>query len=233
MPRRKRKLPGEFLTESEDSSIRRPKLIVLPGSSGSLSKNIADSLIPRLQQTYDVVIRTGRWKGWKTTSADNASSVLDLCPESRNKGAPYFILGNSFGNRVLCSLFVENAFEQSRKQLPAGIILCGYPLYSAKYENERVALLEAMPSGLPICCLSGSNDEFLHRSPPCGKKTGEILKGRVLFESVLDSMNTTVAPELHIIERGGHGVLDVAASKLEEAAEEVLRIIVDFTERLR
>ena len=85
-------------------------------------------------------------------------------------------MGNSFGNRVICELL-----DKLNKTIPnnlAGVILCGYPLYgdgaSEKAKEERVKQLSKFPKQVKLLLISGSKDEFLHRSY-LAKGTGKQL----------------------------------------------------------
>lgn len=228
---------------NESSSVsKKLTLVVLPGASGSLSKNMTSLMIPKLSKYFNVVVRTGKWQGWNPNSDENIRSVLDLCPPKgdHNDSSEYVILGNSFGNRVLCSLFVNEHFASSGVPAPRSVILCGYPMYGEKYTNERVSLFQSMPSGVRMCCISGSNDEFLHRSPPASSSSTKgtkvikdssisgIMKGETLYQFIIKSMNVNPEPSLHIIAGGGHGVIDVAKSKQDAAVSEVVNIIKKF-----
>jgi hypothetical protein len=206
-------------------SCQKTILIVLPGASGSLSKNMRTVMMPKLSQSFKVVVRTGKWRGWNPNSNENVSSVLDLCPKD---GSSYYILGNSFGNRVLCALYVGEHFASHHVPAPAGVIICGYPMYGEKYTEERVSAFLSMPSGVRMCCISGSNDVFLHRCPPKARASKAILKGESMYQFVIKSRNVRPEPVLHIIPGGGHGVIDVAKSKLENVTDEVLNIIEMF-----
>jgi len=208
------------------NSGRKPILVVLPGASGALSKSMATIMMPKLSKHFTVVVREGKWRGWNPNSDENVASILNVCPRD---GSDYFILGNSFGNRVLCSLFVNDHFAGRNVPSPRGVIMCGYPMYGEKYTNERVSLFQSLPSGVRVCCISGSNDEFLNRTPASVKDSKAILKGESLFQFIIKTMDGAgPEPELHIVPGGGHGVIDVPKSKQEGVVTRVLGIINKF-----
>ena len=194
----------------------KPVLILLPGASGSFTKSMVDCLIPKLELTFNVRTRPGKWKGWNPNSNENVHSVLKLCP----KDGIYYILGNSFGNHVLCSMIVNNSFAKADAFPPSKIILCGYPMYNDKCTNERVDLIKSLPKNTKVLCISGSNDNFLKHN---GSK-----QGKSLYETIISTMLCKDTTELHIVENGGHGVIDVKKSEMNIIVNKVFKWITDF-----
>jgi hypothetical protein len=192
----------------------KPILVVLPGASGKLSKSMSDNLIQKLHDLFDIRVREGKWVGWNPSGNINMKSVTDLCPTDDTK--PWYILGNSFGNRVICALCGSNKFVVP----PTKIVMCGYPMYGENGTAERVTLLQSVPSTNQIMFISGENDEFLQR--------GSQLKGKALFESVRKDMLCSSNTTLHMISSAGHGVVDVPKSKLLHTCEVVFNHIVNY-----
>jgi hypothetical protein len=66
---------------------KKPIMVVLPGSSSKLSKDMKEHLIPALEEAgFDVRVRPGKdegqpsWSGWDPKK--NATNVVrDLCPQ--------------------------------------------------------------------------------------------------------------------------------------------------------
>ena len=189
---------------------------MLPGASGELSKPMNDILIPILENSFEIRIRSGKWKGWNPNGKETVDEVLALCPK---EPCTYYILGHSFGNRVICSLFVNNHFVSNGLPAPAKVMLLGYPMYNDKGTEERVALLQSLPSDLKIMCISGANDEFLKK---------DARKGQELFESVIQTLPCKGSTTLHIIPGAGHGVIDVVKSKQVATAHTVVDLIVKY-----
>mmetsp|Transcript_7205 Transcript_7205/g.10718 ORF Transcript_7205/g.10718 Transcript_7205/m.10718 type:complete len:220 (+) Transcript_7205:81-740(+) len=194
----------------------RKILVILPGASGKLSKCMIDKLIPLLRNHYEVRILESKWKGWNPMSSSNIQKVLDICPSE----GVWYVLGNSFGCRVACSLYSSNSFVCP----PAKVILCGYPMYGPKGTEERVECIQSLPEGTEVLCISGSKDEFLGRGPD------RKLTGKSLYEHVIRGMPCRETTRVHILDGGGHGVLDVPSKLQSEAVNTVLQWIVNFTQ---
>ena len=192
----------------------KPVLIVLPGASGDLSKGMKEIMFPILEVNFEVRTRIGKWKGWNPNSKETVDQVLALCPK---KPSVYYILGHSFGNRVICSLFANDHFVANGISPPTKVILLGYPMYNEKGTDERVTLLQSVPSDLDIMCISGANDEFLKK---------DTLSGKELFESIINTLPCKETTSLHIIPGAGHGVIDVLKSKQTATVNTVVNLIL-------
>jgi len=194
----------------------KPVLVILPGASGSLTKPFKEILIPRLSTYFTIHTREGKWKSWTLTSKDNVDSVLSVCPKNNQD---WYIMGNSFGNRVICAMIKDNLFSIPPKK----IFLFGYPMYSDKGTDERVQLLRELPKNTcKILCVSGSNDEFLTRGS--GKTAQSV------YESIIAKLPCKDNIVLHILQGGKHGVIDVSKTKQEGAVTTVVKWINDFIE---
>ena len=225
-----KKARGGTHTEADNTSMKstdhvhldavcKPVLVILPGSSGKISKRMTEFINGFLSNHFSVRIREGRWKGWKPLGSENVETVLEHCPVD----GVWYALANSFGNRVLCEMYAADKFVNQ----PAGLILCGYPLYGEKCTPERVTTLQALPSHSKVLAISGSNDEFLSRAP-----RGESLVGVELLRSILDSLLCKQHTRFHVVPSGGHGVLDVPAKQVTTASTLVLQQILDFIETI-
>jgi len=194
----------------------KPLLIILPGSSGRLGRGMSSVFITDLSQYFSVRIREGKWRGWNPIGEANVQSVLDVCPPHNNTD-DWYILGNSFGNRVVCAMFSEGMFHAP----PKGLIMCGYPMYGPKCTDERVQLLQKLdlPEDRKLLCISGAKDEFLLRGGSDAQSVYEsVLKGTSLL------CNNQV--EVRILPGGKHGVLDHSNEKvLAEASVTVVNWI--------
>lgn len=200
----------------------KPLLVVLPGSSGHLSKGMSTVLLPALEEHFRVCVREGKWKGWSPVGEHNVQSVLDLSPTQGE--VDWYIMGNSFGNRVLCAMFVENLFPVP----PKSMIVCGYPMYGPNNTDERVDLLQQldMPAGKKLLCISGEKDEFLLRG---GRGNAQAVLSTVLGGVAAAAGRGAV--EAKVLKGGKHGVLDhTSPLALQEAADTVLGWILCFLE---
>jgi len=214
----KRPRDGEEEVESTPKAAKKTDmvLVVLPGAGGSLAKNMSELVLDKLQ-TRGLTIRRGNPLKWNTFAAghkDNVSAVLGLIPSN----VDFYIMGNSFGNRVICEML-------SKKLLPVrckGAILCGFPLYGDKDKNDRLVQLQAVPKDSNLMFISGTKDEFLNR---------EFLpiKGEALLRSVVKEMHLTGRHELHFVEGGKHDVPTTGSKKtLLDSASNVINLVVNF-----
>jgi hypothetical protein len=178
-----------------------------------------DSLMPLLAERYEVRVREGRWNISSPGASKNVSTVLEQCPTGDGDGE-WYILGNSFGNRVICSMLSDSLFPVP----PRKIVMCGYPMYSDKGTDERVKLLQALPVGSNVLCISGDRDGFLRKGPSGrSKSTAEV------YEAVIASLPCRAGVSLRMLPGGGHSVLDGAACGPADAAQTVLDWVTEFT----
>jgi hypothetical protein len=210
-------------SEQRKEEERKPLLVILPGSSGHLGKAMRSVFLASLSQHFEVRVRDGKWRGWNPVGEKNVQSVLDVSPSGAHE-YDWYILGNSFGNRVLCAMCTEGLFPTP----PRGLVMCGYPMYGPKGTDERVKLLQSLdlPVGTKLLCISGAKDEFLLRGGS---------DAQTVYDSVLGGM--TPARENHhqqqvevrILASGKHGVIDHSNEKVvEEASATVLNWILTF-----
>lgn len=206
-------------TSSSLTTKSKPILVVLPGSSGSLGKGMRTVFIPALEQYFDIRVREGKWKGWSPAGESNVNTVLEVCPDI-NFNDDWYILGNSFGNRVLCAMCLDdNRFPSP----PKGLIMCGYPMYGPKGTDERVNLLQEvmLSEEQKLLCISGAKDEFLLRKGQSATDAyAAVKKGMSLSGHQV---------EVKILPTGKHGVLDQAKEvALQEASGTVLGWIREY-----
>lgn len=194
-----------FLSKSEAidelTLVQKPVLVVLPGASGNITKNMKEFLSLKLEDIFEIRISEHKWNGWKTNSKENVALALNLCPKT---DIEWYILGNSFGNRVIASICENNLFPYPPKK----IIMFGYPLYGPNLNNERVNGLLQIPSNYEILFISGSNDEFINRKP-----VNINIIGKDLLESIINQMKCKNNIQLEIISDCNHGVVDGTKSK--------------------
>ena len=197
----------------------KPVLVVLPGSSGSLGKGVRNIFMRDLEEHFEVREREGKWKGWNPAGEANVKSVLDVAPQD---GTEWYLLGNSFGNRVICAMCTENLFTIP----PLGIIMCGYPMYGPNGSNERVEMLQSLslPDTTKLLCISGEKDDFLLRG---GKNASQV------YESVIRGMSNILEEQvdMFIIHKGKHGVFDQSGEKsvVEASSMAIGRILTFFS----
>jgi len=222
----KRKAEPEIIDVDEEqpaeakkkAKVSRPTLVVLPGASGSLSAAMNAALDKLASRHGFTIIRRDKvkWNTYAAKAPGNTTAVLEMCPTDKD----YFVLGNSFGNRVVCEMLKDDKFTPEMK----GAILCGFPLYGDKNVSDRVDQLRSIPEDANVMIISGTPDEFLHRS---------FLdkKGRDLMSQVFEEMNLERG-SLEFIENGVHdlpkckGKNAKADSVVGEA--KLLKLIVDF-----
>lgn len=167
-----------------------------------------------LKQAFEIRLRVGKWKNWNPCSQENLQSVKNICPIDDEN--PWYILGNSFGNRVICSLIETGLCS------PTKVIMLGYPLYGNKGTPERVNLFKTVPTGTHILCISGSNDTFLTSGPQVSMIGSEI------YQSIIDQSLCKETTILRIISTGGHGVVDGSEAKSTIACTTIVNWILDF-----
>ena len=198
---------------------RKPLLVVLPGASGCMGKGMSTVFIVALEKHFRVCVREGKWKGWNPAGDSNVQSVLDLCP-TEDIG-DWYIMGNSFGNRVLCAMFSGN--RSIFPCPPKGLVMFGYPMYGPRGTNERVNLLQELElnDDQNVLLISGEKDEFLLRK---GSKAADV------YAAVVKGMAIGCDQvEVKIVPGGKHGVLDHPKdSALLEASDTALSWVLNF-----
>ena len=148
--------------------VSKPILVVLPGSSGKIAREMKDLLSDSdICGKFELRIPPESGFGWNTrnpNSRGNSEKVCVLCDgDSEDSGSdgngqrPLYMMGNSFSNRVIAEMWsTEGAFK---KRTPARVMMCGYPLYSDNEKSDRVTSLKNLPVGAQICLVSGDHDE--------------------------------------------------------------------------
>eukprot|EP00696_Hemimastix_kukwesjijk_P008177 gnl/Hemi2/2034_TR728_c0_g1_i1.p1 gnl/Hemi2/2034_TR728_c0_g1~~gnl/Hemi2/2034_TR728_c0_g1_i1.p1 ORF type:complete len:268 (+),score=-15.45 gnl/Hemi2/2034_TR728_c0_g1_i1:56-805(+) len=188
----------------------KPLLVILPGAGGSLSKSFKEKILPQLSRHFQTRTREGKWKNWNLTNPDTVDSVLSHCPVS-SSSEPWYILGHSFGCRVILSMIVNNSFPVP----PAKVILTSYPMYGEKVSPERVELLQSVPQGHQILCLSGDKDEFLLR--------GSQKSAQEIYEEIITGMKCKDSVTLHLLPKAGHGLSEGGKKNEEDLVNSVVR----------
>lgn len=196
---------------SSSDTTPKPVLVLLPGASGSLSKAMKELLLPQLRRFFEVRLSEGKWQGWNPAS--QIDRVLQICPSSSE---PWYIMGNSFGNRVICAMFESACFPYP----PTAVVMCGYPMHSDKRTSERVEALQSLPSGTKVLFISGSDDDFLSRSP-------DGRRGQALLQHVTSSLPCADTATIHIVQGGKHGVIDGGKAAQARAVQDVLLWITE------
>jgi hypothetical protein len=176
-------------------------------------------MMPQLSEVFEVRLREGSWKGWNPLSRDNVQGVLDCCPIDDRE---WYILGNSFGNRVLCAMYSVGSFVAQ----PNGIILCGYPMWAKKGTEERVLTLQSLPPHCNVLCISGEKDTFLRSTTHQSTK----LTARAAYESIIETLPCRHNTVLCMVDKGGHGVIDVPKKELESVISSVIQWITKFVQ---
>lgn len=222
---KKRKANEDSPKESETPKVSQKKakkvgsethLVCLPGASVNLSAGILACLEKLRVQHGFTLHKTDKikWNTFAAKSPDNQNAVLALCPKDQD----FYVLGNSFGNRVICEMLKEGKFPSTCK----GFILCGFPLYGNKNAPDRVSQLKSIPRDSNVMVVSGTLDEFLHREF-CSKK------GKDLLSQVFNEMKLTKG-QLHFIENGVHDLPKCKGGKQCNVAGEarLLELVTAF-----
>ena len=209
---RDRDAGGPRTKRSRGGNNAKPIIVVLPGSSSNLTRDMAERLVPALLQVgFDIRIRPGsseggaRWSGWNPSS--NARAVVEdlgICPREAD-APPWYVLGCSFGNRVACSIVSDELTP-----VPPRLILTGYPMYGPGANNKeaRVEHIQGLPASAKVLAVSGAKDECLTKNVPCGSPTAAAL-----WERVIGTMPCADNVSFKIVENGGHGVYEAGKSQ--------------------
>ena len=210
-----------------------PILVILPGSSGKLSKDFKEFLLPELHQRFDVRLRDEKkWKGW-----DPRKNAIDVCSREENlvttefwsydhEDEDWYIMGCSFGNRVATAVVAE---LDERQRVPPKLILTGYPMYGPSLNNKdaRVRSLQSLPVGTPVLAISGTKDEFINseKNVPDQLPSGNP---RAVWDSVLQTMPCRASTTVRLIEKGGHGVYPAAKGRKATTTTQLVQYIDTF-----
>ena len=205
-----------------------PILVILPGSSGKLSKDFKEFLLPELHQRFEVRLREEKkWNGWNPRN--NAHDVMSLCPPPHEEREDWYVMGCSFGNRVAAAV----AEIDSRWQIHAPkLILTGYPMYGPSLNNKdaRVLSLQSLPVGTRVLAISGSKDGFItsEKNVPNHLPSGNP---RAVWDSVLKTMPCRATTTVRFIEKGGHGVYPAAKGRKAATTTQLVKYIDTFVNR--
>jgi hypothetical protein len=176
-----------------------PILVILPGASGNLCKSTKAFF-----ETMPNEIITSEIK-WNIFDPSHQSNIDKIESLISNVNSPFFIIGNSFSNRVLCKHLCH--LESTNLK---GVIFLGYPLIgpNGKYREEYKEL-KLVRKSLQLLFISGSNDEFINRNG----------NGKVGLNSIKSWLELEDG-QVKYIKGGKHGVPDCRkkADKLEAEA---------------
>ena len=197
---------------------KSPILVMLPGASGTFTKDFMELLLPRLKERFEVRMRpAGKWKGWSPKT--NAQLTVEtLCPRESD-AAPWYVMGCSFGNRVAVSVVADKLTP-----VAPSLILTGYPMYGPNGDEARVEHIKTLPISANVLAISGDKDEFLNKNVPEGKPRGDEL-----WQQVHTSLACKETTTLRMMPKGGHGVYPSAKGKKHETTEQIMKWINEFT----
>jgi hypothetical protein len=203
--------------QPKKKKLDKPILVVFPGASGKLAKDVEDLLIPRLREMFDVRVRSGSWNTGNVKAAGNTSAACSLGPQGPPSSAPaWYIMGASFGCRVAAAVVSEQVTAT-----PPSLILTGYPAYGPKHDSRLGALTE-LPETARVMFISGDKDEFIDKQVPAGHP-----KGQALFEDeIIPSLQCSA--QVHMVGGAGHTTVPSAKGKKAEACEQMIGWIKDF-----
>jgi len=217
---------------------KKPVLVILPGSSGKLSNDFKEFLVPVLHRRFEVRLRDEKkWKGWDPmkNAQDVCAFTEQLIPaDGTDEAEDWYIMGCSFGNRVataaVAGLVRGNRFLHEEKQrVPPKLILTGYPMYgpSVKNKEARILSLQSLPVGTQVLAISGTNDEFINsdKNVPHPLPSGNP---RAVWDSVLQTMPCRATTTVRFIEKGGHGVYPSAKGRKADTTTQLVQYIDTF-----
>jgi len=160
---------------------------------------------------------TCNWNKYAAGHQSNINQIIEMIPSNKD----YYLLGNSFGNRVICEYLSSNNNSNC-----LGVILCGYPLYGDKNNEDRVLQLQKFPKNIKLMMISGSLDDFLNQNYLTIK--GENLIRKHYTELSLSNDHS----KLVIIENGVHDLPKTKGKGAKEttkaAAERIINEIKNF-----
>ena len=190
-------------------------LIVLPGASGRLSQSMQSEVLNKFQNSNLTVIKKDsiNWNKYAAGNPSNITEILNLIPSDDE----FYLLGNSFGNRVICE-FVSNS---SNCRNCRGIILCGYPLYGEKNNEDRVNQLKKIPKHMKLLMISGNLDDFLNQNYLNEK--GEKLMRKQFTDLSLSNDHS----KLIIVENGLHDLPKTKGKNAKETTKNAALLIVN------
>jgi hypothetical protein len=202
-----KKIAKNELSSSSSTTTTAATLIVLPGASGKLSQSMENEVLTKLKMNSNInVIKKDSIK-WNTYSAGNQSNINEIISMLPKDNQEYYLLGNSFGNRVICEFLSSN---NNNKSNCSGAILCGYPLYSDKNNEDRVNQLKKFPKDMKLMMISGDQDDFLNQSYL-------TLKGKELIEKQFQELSlSNNKSKLIVIENGVHDLPKTKGKNIKE-----------------
>lgn len=204
-----------------------PILVVLPGAGGVIGKNMVE-MLSLLQQEHGFKIVYAPKLSWNKFSAASKTNVLGVKElVNQCEGREFYIMGCSFGNRVLAELLAAD-LANKLKSPPSppvlerckGVIFCAYPLYGDKNGTDRLNQLNKVPRETPLCIISGLKDEYLNRDY-LPKKGAELMK---------DVTRSFTNAQLNLIENGKHDLPGATGNKasIQKSKDECLAILLKF-----
>jgi hypothetical protein len=186
----------------------KQEVIIIPGASGKVAIKMKEILqVAKVTDLFELTIPDAlAWNTSKPHHPKNVQQVMDLVG-GRND---YILVANSFGNRVVLEMLDKGLFPSGKT--PSLVVVCGYPLWGPKENNDRVNLLrKSSLFSVRLCFVSGKSDEFLNRTY-LSKKGSEALM------QILETFKTV--PDVHFIEKGKHSVPDCGGTRQEKQVEQ-------------
>lgn len=217
----------------------QPIFLVAPGAGGGQAPREIVSALSALGSVHHVFPGGGRWPSiFPNAISQNVALVearLREVAQGARAGQRVFLVGHSFGTRVMCALVRTRGADLPPATVAERVLLFGYPLFAPKPVKEgsatcRVKPLEQLPSTLRLLFVSGANDEFLHRSD--WRPAGPF--GRAALTAVVQRLQCAPRAEVVTIEGAGHNALQGFRSKpaaTQQAVQDALRRHVDLGEQ--
>ena len=154
-------------------------LVFAPGAGGTTAKDMRSLQEVEFRARGMIVVRCddhplgageSRWVTMSAASKGNLAHVAAVVARAAeaHPATPIFLVGASFGCRVLAELLCSASHESTLARLgvrTGALICCGYPLHKPDApegaDPKRAAHLLKLPPSVTTLFVQGSKDEFL------------------------------------------------------------------------
>lgn len=190
-------------------------LIVCPGAGGTLAKAMEEKVLVELARKHNFPLNRLNGIKWVTLRAGHDSNV-GLITAQFPADRDFYLMGNSFGNRVLCEMLGAGKVPSRCR----GVIFCGFPLYGEKNVPDRVNQLKLLSKAPQIKTLviSGTEDEFLNRD-------FLTAKGAALMQKTHSDLGLPIS-RLVMLENGLHDVPKCKGAKAKDSTERAAQVVI-------
>ena len=244
------------------SEENKPLLICFPGISCHFSQDMKKILHAMNDHFKVKLVETGAssdhaaWRNstklWRFNKAPekhlyiqngpgnvpNPPEFIKQCLDEEGDGAGYFLLGNSFGCKVIaCLLKSENDFFGPAGKIgntPLGVIFCGFPLYKSPSDDKAALIGLGLPESTHALFISGEKDEYLNEGSATGAEETRVTsnkRGETLLRSYISILPCSSRTKL-VMTAGRHGIMDgIKKSEYTNSVAVISGEIVRFAEK--